>query len=215
MATVGGRAQRPNANRLGDRMPMRWSSLAFAAVIASITISAWGAGMPDFGSKNFVPGAATPSYFTNESGALPGRATEATDDGRDDLPGSANQAEAGRGTRISADHRDLAARRTASHHASRSSRVHAPRLASASSGRGRRTAGHGSAARHVAARHPVENRQGSGRQATALRRANAMPRRAPVHAKDRGEARPFLSAGFSDVAGAAIFGQHVAAAADT
>jgi hypothetical protein len=182
MATVGGRAQRPNANRLGDRMPMRWSSLAFAAVIASITISAWGAGMPDFGSKNFVPGAATPSYFTNESGALPGRAAEATDDGRDDLPGSANQAEAGRGTRISADHRDLAARRTASHHASRSGRVHAPRLASASSGRGRRTAGHGSAARHVAARHPVENRQ-------RLRTASHSPPTSQRHAAARAGSR--------------------------
>jgi hypothetical protein len=65
-------------------MPGLLIRFAFAAAVASAAMPAWGAGMADFGTKNFSPGIDAPSYFSNENGA-PG-ATEMTDDGGDDIP---------------------------------------------------------------------------------------------------------------------------------
>jgi hypothetical protein len=65
-------------------MPHTLIRLAFIAAVAGAAIPAWGAGMPDFGTKNFSPGGDAPSYFSNENGA-PGT-TEMTDDGADDIP---------------------------------------------------------------------------------------------------------------------------------
>lgn len=40
------------------------------AALVAWSAPAWGAGMPEYGTKNFTPGADAPSYFTNETGAL-------------------------------------------------------------------------------------------------------------------------------------------------
>lgn len=65
-------------------MPVILMRFAFVAALVYAAAPAWGAGMPDYGSKNFSPGGATPSYFTNENSAILGTAeTDNTDDGAD------------------------------------------------------------------------------------------------------------------------------------
>jgi hypothetical protein len=65
-------------------MPALLTRFVFTAVLACAAIPAWCAGMPDFGSKNFSPGGDTPSYFSNENGAVGVAASETMDDGSDD-----------------------------------------------------------------------------------------------------------------------------------
>jgi hypothetical protein len=62
-------------------MPAAVKGMVFIAAIALAAAPAWAAGMPEFGTKNFDPGAATPAYFSNENGI--GDA-ETVDDGADD-----------------------------------------------------------------------------------------------------------------------------------
>jgi hypothetical protein len=72
-------------------MPVTLMRFAFVAALVYAAAPAWGAGMPDYGSKNFSPGGATPSYFTNENTAILGTAETDTDDGADasaDMTGS-------------------------------------------------------------------------------------------------------------------------------
>jgi hypothetical protein len=65
-------------------MPVTLTRFVFAAAIACAALPARGAGMPDYGTKNFSPGGAAPSYFTNENGAVLGiPEAENTDDGAD------------------------------------------------------------------------------------------------------------------------------------
>jgi hypothetical protein len=61
-------------------MPAALKSIVFVVAI-TLAAPAWAAGMPEFGTKNFDPGAATPAYFSNENGI--GDA-ETVDDGADD-----------------------------------------------------------------------------------------------------------------------------------
>jgi len=63
-------------------MPAALKGMAFIAAIALSAAPGWAAGMPEFGTKNFDPGAATPSYFSNENG-IGDAAT--VDDGADDV----------------------------------------------------------------------------------------------------------------------------------
>lgn len=72
-------------------MPDMLIRLAFIAVIAGAAIPAWGAGMPDFGTKNFSPGEDAPSYFSNENGVMGTAAGEAWDDGEDAAISSASE----------------------------------------------------------------------------------------------------------------------------
>jgi hypothetical protein len=65
-------------------MPATLIRLTFIAAVAGAAMPVWGAGMPDFGTKNFSPASEVPAYFSNENGAL--GATETTDDGADDIP---------------------------------------------------------------------------------------------------------------------------------
>ncbi len=56
-------------------MANRFAIVAIAATLAAATMTAHAAGMPDSGSKNFVPGGDAPSYLTNENLAVaPGSA---------------------------------------------------------------------------------------------------------------------------------------------
>ena len=48
-------------------MANRLAILAIAATFAAATMTAHAAGMPDSGTKNFVPGGDAPSYLTNEN----------------------------------------------------------------------------------------------------------------------------------------------------
>jgi hypothetical protein len=65
-------------------MPVTLTRFAYVAAFLYAAAPAWGAGMPDYGSKNFSPGGATPSYFTNENSAILGTAeSDNTDDGAD------------------------------------------------------------------------------------------------------------------------------------
>jgi hypothetical protein len=74
-------------------MPGKLTKIWFAAVLACTGWPALGAGMPDSGTKNFVPGGDAPSYFTNERGAVSAAEDEATaDDGADQSLGSPNPA---------------------------------------------------------------------------------------------------------------------------
>lgn len=66
-------------------MPSMLIRYALAMAITCAGTSAWSAGIPDFGTKNFSPGSDAPSYFSNENGAFLGAAAgESTDDGSDD-----------------------------------------------------------------------------------------------------------------------------------
>ncbi len=70
-------------------MPATVRRFAFVAAIAYAVAPAWGAGMPDYGTKNFSPGGATPSYFTHENSAILGTAeNENAEDGADTPAGS-------------------------------------------------------------------------------------------------------------------------------
>jgi hypothetical protein len=72
-------------------MPDMLIRLAVAAAIAgAAAIPAWGAGMPEFGTKNFSPGGDAPSYFSNENGVVGTAAGEAWDDGENAAIGSAS-----------------------------------------------------------------------------------------------------------------------------
>ncbi len=63
------------------RLLTRW---VLAAAIASVGGPLWAAGMPDFGTKNFSPGADVPSFFSNENAVFAGPApAESMDDGGD------------------------------------------------------------------------------------------------------------------------------------
>jgi hypothetical protein len=62
-------------------MPVALKAMVLAAVIGLAATPVWAAGIPEFGTKNFSPGEATPAYFSNENGT--GDA-EAADDGADD-----------------------------------------------------------------------------------------------------------------------------------
>ena len=65
-------------------MPVKLTRFVFATALAWAAVPAWGAGMPDYGTKNFSPGGATPSYFTNENSAALGIPdNESADDGAD------------------------------------------------------------------------------------------------------------------------------------
>jgi hypothetical protein len=65
-------------------MPVTLTRFVFAAAMACAAFPVWGAGLPDYGTKNFDPGGATPSYFTNENSSVLGSAeNENTDDGAD------------------------------------------------------------------------------------------------------------------------------------
>ncbi len=65
-------------------MPGTLTRFVFAAAIACTALPALGAGMPDYGTKNFSPGGDTPSYFSNENRAVLGATeNENTDDGSD------------------------------------------------------------------------------------------------------------------------------------
>lgn len=65
-------------------MPVTLTRFVFAGALAWAAGPAWGAGMPDYGTKNFSPGTATPSFFTNENSAVLGiSANESSDDGAD------------------------------------------------------------------------------------------------------------------------------------
>ena len=56
-------------------MQNRLASVAIAATLAAATVMAHAAGMPDSGTKNFVPGGDAPAYLTNENLAVaPGSA---------------------------------------------------------------------------------------------------------------------------------------------
>lgn len=63
----------------GVSMPDILRKFLLAALIAGGVAPAWGAGMPEYGTKNFSPGADAPSYFTNENGVLGVAADFATD----------------------------------------------------------------------------------------------------------------------------------------
>ncbi len=66
-------------------MPSMLIRYALAMAITCAGTSAWSAGIPDYGTKNFSPGSDAPSYFSNENGAFLGAAaSESTDDGSDD-----------------------------------------------------------------------------------------------------------------------------------
>ncbi len=52
-------------------MPSKLAQIWFAAVLASAGSPALAAGMPDIGTKNFVPGSDAPAYLTNENLAVP------------------------------------------------------------------------------------------------------------------------------------------------
>jgi hypothetical protein len=71
-------------------MPNTLTKLALAAAMSCAALPGWGAGMPDYGTKNFTPGGDAPAYFSNESGAVLGVAADeaATDDGADRTAGS-------------------------------------------------------------------------------------------------------------------------------
>ena len=74
-------------------MPVTITRFVFAAAIACAAPPAHGAGMPDYGTKNFSPGGAAPSYFTNENGAVSGiPEAENTDDGADTTDRAASAA---------------------------------------------------------------------------------------------------------------------------
>ena len=75
----------------GGQMPDMLIRLALAAAIVGTTIPAWGAGMPDLGTKNFSPGGDAPSYFSNENGVMGTAAGEAWDDGEDAAISSASE----------------------------------------------------------------------------------------------------------------------------
>ncbi|MGH7031901.1 MAG: hypothetical protein ACREE9_09960 [Stellaceae bacterium] len=51
-------------------MPGKLAHIWFAAVLACAGLAAHAAGMPDIGTKNFVPGSDAPAYLTNENLAV-------------------------------------------------------------------------------------------------------------------------------------------------
>lgn len=58
-------------------MPNKLATLVTAVAFAASIVPAHAAGMPDTGTKNFVPGGDAPSYLTNENLAVaPGSAAE-------------------------------------------------------------------------------------------------------------------------------------------
>ena len=61
-------------------MPAALKPMILVAAIAWGATPVWGAGMPEFGTKNFSPDAATPAYFSNESSAAE---ADPVDDGAD------------------------------------------------------------------------------------------------------------------------------------
>jgi len=65
-------------------MPVGLIRFIFVALVAGAAVPAWGAGIPDYGTKNFSPGGDSPSYFTNENGVVVGVSeSDGTDDGTD------------------------------------------------------------------------------------------------------------------------------------
>lgn len=54
------------------------TNIWFAAIMAVAGLPAQAVEMPASGTKNFIPGGATPSYFTNENGAASAAAADRT-----------------------------------------------------------------------------------------------------------------------------------------
>ena len=72
-------------------MPVKLTTIWFAAMVAIASSPVPAAEMPTSGTKNFIPGGDAPSYFTNENGAITGAAAvdeTASDDGVDRAIGS-------------------------------------------------------------------------------------------------------------------------------
>ena len=67
-------------------MPAIIRRFAFSAALACAALPARGAGMPDYGTRNFDPGVATPSYFTNENGTVLGTPEIESADGGAETP---------------------------------------------------------------------------------------------------------------------------------
>jgi hypothetical protein len=119
-------------------MPATLTRFVFAAAIACAALPVWGAGMPDYGTKNFNPGGATPSYFTNENSAVLGTAeNESTDDGADMPTRSAPAAVLWRSAGPTGHHHGKLASRRSEPHAALYLRGkgHAPKPAGARSAR--------------------------------------------------------------------------------
>lgn len=140
-----------------------------AAVIALGAAPAWGAGMPEYGTKNFTPGADAPSYFTNETGAL-GVAADFGSDPRAAAPSPAVRAESGpRRAATTSVHR---------HPASAASRHGGRRVASQAHGHGRTSQ---PPATHAHGRSPrttqAHTRGGSLHMASAKEQRGAAARR--------------------------------------
>jgi hypothetical protein len=151
-------------------MPVKLTGFVFATAIAWAAVPAWGAGMPDYGTKNFSPGGATPSYFTNEKSAALGiPENESADDGAD-LPTQSAQTitEPRQSDEAVGRHRGKFANRRPQAHAAAHSRVngHTPRATGARNARtasterfaGTRQSGHSKSARtnlrHASAKTP-------------------------------------------------------------
>jgi hypothetical protein len=161
-------------------MANRLATAVLAAAFAVSTMAAHGAGMPDTGTMNFVPGGDAPSYLVNENLAVtPGSA------GQSPLGTAFNQT-AGPADSAAAPepavrttkrrHGRLAAGHTSRHHAAANARTrhHAQRVA------GTRTVRQGKSASLRNIPRPVRTvRQASSpaRRETA-RRAKASPRHA-------------------------------------
>ncbi len=137
-------------------MPATLTKFVLAAAIACTALPVWGAGMPDYGTKNFDPGGATPSYFTNENSAVLGTAeNENTDDGADLPTRSAEPAAESR----------RSARATGHHHGKLASRSSEARAALYLRGKGHaaqpahaksaRTASMGGPAKPTRPEHPT------------------------------------------------------------
>ncbi len=72
-------------------MPVKLTTICFAAMVAFASLPALAADMPVSGTKNFIPGGDAPSYFTNENAAFSGVAAvdeTTSDDGVDQTLGS-------------------------------------------------------------------------------------------------------------------------------
>lgn len=154
-------------------MPATLKGFVFAAAIAWMAVPAWGAGMPDYGTKNFSPGGATPSYFTNENSAALGiPENDSLDDGADAPLRSAELIAEPR-------HSDNATRRHRGGFASRKSQQRGAAL---------RVRGHAPEA--VGARHASLGRPGNSGQSEHASRAAARTRAVGSGAAKSGKLNP-------------------------
>ena len=153
-------------------MRNRVARIALAAALCCAGLPAFAAGLPDYGSKNFVPGGGTPAFFSNETAAPTVRsddwsAVDAVTGPERSAPAPAHAAAASshRHGKVAANHRAGGA-----HAAGKSAGAHASRVAAARSVKpkrtasaghtaharpaasGSRTSGHAKTSRHAAAR---------------------------------------------------------------